>query len=318
MKPSVSVCITYHNECGLLSECVSSLLTGSVLPSEILIYDDASTFPATDYIPDSPLIRVIRCDDNQGPAVGRNALLRQASGEYIHFHDADDLFHAEWGKRVLTALEQSGVDAVFTEVTFFEDGDSSNVYPNMLRLGQLARYGDLTRYCIRNAMLVPSGTYRRSCVEAIGGYRQDLWQSEDYDFHIRLAASGIRYELITDSLVLCRSRPESRSRNIVEVYDCGVKAMECLASELPSTYRIDLADAAARNGSVLFRAGALRQARHAFDLANRLGPARLADQRLFYRTVGRIAGLEMAERIGAWYRKIAPKPIRRQFADRGI
>jgi hypothetical protein len=57
-----------------------------------------------------------------------------------------------------------------------------------------------------------------------------------------------------------------------------------------------------------FRAGVLPKARQAFNLADRIGPLSLCQQRLLSRALGRVAGLEMAERIGSCYRKMAPAP----------
>src|SRR5437867_2048704 len=86
MQPTIAVLITYHNEGRLLTECLDSLLTQADRPKEILVYDDASDVPAEEQVPDGADVRVIRSTRNTGPARGRNALLRAAESEFLHFH----------------------------------------------------------------------------------------------------------------------------------------------------------------------------------------------------------------------------------------
>src|SRR5437867_4136279 len=94
---TLGVLITYYGERDLLRECVESLLVSGEAPDEILVYDDASEWPARDYIPKGASVKVIRGAVNRGPAHGRNVLLRTSRSDYVHFHDADDLFHHDWG-----------------------------------------------------------------------------------------------------------------------------------------------------------------------------------------------------------------------------
>jgi hypothetical protein len=163
-------------------------------------------------------------------------------------------------------------------------------------------------------MLVPSGTYRREMVLAIGGYRTSLWQAEDFDFHVRLAASGPRYAVIPDPLVIIRVRPGGRSRDRVQTWSSYVQAIASLSTELPSSYRPDLADAAARAGAKLFKLGARSQARVAFELAARLGPPRFSSQRPVYRALASTVGFERTEQLAQVYRSVLPAGIRAYVA----
>src|ERR1044071_905867 len=190
----LSVLITYHNERQLLTNCLESLQKNARLPDQLLIYDDASTDPPEPYIPANVPARVIRGKVNCGPATARNRLLDAADGEYVHFHDSDDTFRPSWYEEVTSCLSSSGADAVFTEVASRQDGVLLS--ESVLGLAALEEHPDLIRFCIRGAMLVPSGTYRKQKVVDIGGYSKEFWQSEDYEFHIRLAASNLRYRSI--------------------------------------------------------------------------------------------------------------------------
>jgi hypothetical protein len=199
---------------------------------------------------------------------------------------------------------------VFTEVqSFNSEGVMAERVLGLERVGQ-----DLVRFCIGGAMLTPSGTYRRSHLLAIGGYRMDLAQSEDWEFHIRLAASGIDYTLLSEPLVLQRLRDGGRHHQSVDVWVSCCDAVIGLADQLPRRYRPDLADAAARAGSHLFALGARAHARKAFELAERLGPSRCAHQRPIYRVLAHAVGFETAERLALAYRHILPSELRAHIA----
>jgi glycosyltransferase involved in cell wall biosynthesis len=313
--PSIGVLITYYGEQDLLRECLESIASQSVPPDEVLIYDDASDAPASDYVPAGFPVRILRADVNHGPSYGRNALLQASASDYIHFHDADDPFDPVWCARVGEVIQARAVDAVFTEVRSV--GPQGLVSERVLGLESVAAGTDLVRFCIRGVMLTQAGTYHRQAVLAIGGYRTDLWQSEDYDFHIRLAAQGIRYALITEPLVVQRLRPGARHFKWLEVWGSYLQAVERLSSELPAPYRPDLADAAARAGSALFQLGARDQARRAFALIERIGPPRYSTQRRIYQVVSRVVGFEMTERLAQTYRGLLPHGFRAYFATRG-
>ena len=314
MQPTISVLITYYNERELLTECLRSLATQTQLPDEILIYDDASTYPAAEYVPADLPTQVIRGEVNGGPARGRNSLLRAATGEYVHFHDADDLFEPTWCAQVGAALD--GVEVVFTEIHSFASGKLLS--ERVLGLAQLQADGDLLRFCIRGAMLVPAGTYRRDLLLELGGYREALWQAEDYDFHIRLAARGVRYRLVDTALVTIRVRSEGRSSNQREVWSSALQALKLQATELPTAYSNELAEMAAYVGSQLFKLGARHTAGEAFQLAYSLGPPTYVRQRRSYRLLAGALGPEAAEWISASYRRLLPEPLRRALARFGL
>ena len=208
-------------------------------------------------------------------------------------------------------LESNAVDVVFTEIDVHnEHGLQSKRVLALSSLGDT----DLVRFCIRGVMLVPAGTYRRESLLAIGGYRTSLWQAEDFDFHVRLAATGPQFAVITDPLVIIRVRPGGRSRNRVQTWSSYIQAIETLSTELPGGYRSDLADAAARGGAALYKLGARTEASAAFKLAARLGPPRFSTQRPLYRVLASTVGFERTEQLAQVYRSVLPAGVRAYVA----
>lgn len=291
---SISVLITYHNEREMLKECLESLQSGSCLPDEILIYDDASTFPPDGFIPPGLPVRILRGEVNLGPGRGRNLLLEQATGEFIHFHDSDDWFHHDWCMVVNERLKNCICDVLFTEVTSSSTGYPSFLHPFMgyeIVLPNL----DLTAFALEQSLLVPCATIRRECAIKIGGFRAGLWQSEDKDFYIRLAASGVSWQVEKRPLICIRNRADSRSKQQAEVWKDGLKCLNYAHKELPSRYGSNIANAAAKCAYQLYGLGETNAAREAFQLSKRLGGASYSWRSLGFRLVAKFFGAETAE-----------------------
>jgi len=313
MSRSLSILITYHNEKELLTECLKSL-AGQLDPcDEILIFDDASEYPPQKYVPKGMFARVYREETSKGPAYGRNFLLNKARGEFVHFHDADDWFSESWARRIRRLMISTPCEAIFTEVSSYKDGKL--VAQEVLGLHEVNSPEKLLPFCIEKFMLVPSGTYKRETVLKLGGYREALWQSEDFDFHVRLANSGVKFELILEPLVCIRLRPESRSQKRDESLGDAVKALELLSAEVPSQYFPTLARKAAKLGSDLFELGYRKKAREAFHLAKRLGPVAFEHKPPFYQKIANLWGQESAEWFALAYRAVVPKGMRERHRE---
>jgi hypothetical protein len=133
-----------------------------------------------------------------------------------------------------------------------------------------------------------------------------------------LATSGPRYAIIEDPLVTIRVRPDSLSNyDPVRQWSSYLQAVEALSTELPSMYRYNLSDSAARAGSTLFKLGARAEAKVAFKLAARLGPPRFTTQRPVYRFLATRLGFERTEQLARAYRGMLPAMLRAYIAAHG-
>jgi glycosyltransferase involved in cell wall biosynthesis len=211
---TISVLITYYNEREMLTECLESLLANTELPDEILVYDDGSDYPAQDYVPDHPLIRVVRGERNGGLIYARNALLERATSDYLHFHDADDWFMPTWTEAVRRAAA-SGPDLIFTMGDYLKDGRQKPLY--------MAGYLDLLRENFKlfsveigfNSLCL---TFHRRLLEKVGLLRTDsitgssqYFYPEDFYYGALLAYKSQRCTVLEESLYLYRVRSGSLS-----------------------------------------------------------------------------------------------------------
>jgi GT2 family glycosyltransferase len=280
--PTLAVGITYHNEAELLTECLNSLLNQPGAPDEVWIYDDASSKPAADYLPPHAQVHIVRGEQNRGPAFGRNQLARLVNSDYLHFHDSDDLFTPVWCARVRERMAH-GADVIFSEIDSFTP--EGRVYRSVIEWPAAASGDALLRHCIRGAVLPAASTYRTSLIQALGGFRTDLRQSEDYEFNVRAANACLlagTVVLIPEAITLLRRRTDSHSRLSAsetrvgrrekpEVSRSGLIALEELWPQLPDRFHADVAYKATGLGRVLCREGLWAEARRAFRLAKAAG-----------------------------------------------
>ncbi|MEL7122803.1 MAG: glycosyltransferase family 2 protein [Bacteroidota bacterium] len=296
----LSVLITYFNEKELLKECIDSLLSSGNKPFEILIYDDKSSFPAIQYIPKEPIIKVITAKENRGPGFGRTTLLNSAKGNYIHFHDADDLFHPDWLKYIVQTIERSSPDLILTgiESRIGKEIKSSDVMGlNKMDLTDI----NLTKLGLSGSILVPSTTFRKKLGLLVGGYlpREILPQSEDFHFHIALAKEINTVEVINKPLIYQRIRPNSHSNKAGQLvcYTSALKALNLLEDDLKIEYKYELAQSYSRIGYNLFVNGDKKNARIAFSKAKKYGISTFENRSKIFNLIAKNFNQELAERI---------------------
>jgi hypothetical protein len=309
VRPALAVLVTYHNEGGLLTECLGSLAAQSGV-DEIIIFDDASKVRPEAYLPADLPVQVLRSEQNVGPSVGRNRLLAASRADYIHFHDADDLFLPGWVDQVRSGIDEN-VDCVFTEVaTIHENGEK---HSGVIGLERLERDRDLLAFALQHSILTLAGTYRRELVERIGGYNERLWQSEDYDFHARIALAQPSWRLHVQSLVCARVRPSSRSRREQEVWLSAWQAVRELQPEIPTSHQPDLAAFSEKTGRHLLRLGRRAEGLAAIQFAEDHG-VRSSELQPAYRWLARRVGLVRAHRFASMYRALLPAGVRQLLA----
>ena len=114
----VSVIIPFYNRVSWTIEAVRSVLAQTHQAFEILLIDDGSTddlSPLTEFIKTDKRITYIK-QENAGPAKARNRGVEHATGAYIAFLDADDLFYPEKLDIQLKFMLEHG--AVFSHTSY--------------------------------------------------------------------------------------------------------------------------------------------------------------------------------------------------------
>lgn len=188
---------------------LATLLAVRELPTEIVVVDDGSADPVAVREVADGRARVVRRQQSGGPGVARNAGWRCLDADIVVFVDADVLPEPGWLDRMLAHFRDPTVAAVAPRVRGRRASvsliDRYESYKSPLDLGP--REG---RVAPRSRIgYVPTATvaYRRTALEALGGFDEGLRVGEDVDLVWRTVAAGwtVRYE--PAAVVTHRNRP---------------------------------------------------------------------------------------------------------------
>lgn len=119
---SLSVIVPVYNAEKYLGKTLDSLAAQTVADSmQIILVDDGSadSSPAIcDEFASKHADTVVIHRKNGGVSAARNAGLKEASGEYIGFVDADDTIAPDYYEKLLTAAKENNCDMAFGSMTY--------------------------------------------------------------------------------------------------------------------------------------------------------------------------------------------------------
>ena len=192
-EPVVSCVIAAYDAARFLGECLDSVLSQTYRNLEIILVDDGST-DQTPQVARSfgDRIRYIR-QDNAGCSAARNRGLDEATGDFLAFQDADDLWEAEKiAKQLACFRQQPNLDYCVCHVQNFW---MPELEAEEKRFERHPRGRPVPGY-VAQALLT-----RRSFFESIGRYDEGIRYAESIDWFLRANRQGAVFELLPDVLV---------------------------------------------------------------------------------------------------------------------
>jgi glycosyltransferase involved in cell wall biosynthesis len=213
MKSNVTVITASYNSQKYLRQTVESVAKQTQLPFEHLIIDDCSKDNsyqlAKQLEQEYPHVRVIKHEVNKGFPGALNTAIAAAQTEYLALLDSDDIAYPDWLAVTTNLLnEHPNIGLV---------GGGGNI---MTEQGEVTDYfvyadhqGNLTDQIKTGAYLIlhPGTVYRKSCLEAIHGYRENLKSTEDNDMYLNMAYTTELFHL-GRPLIYYRRLASSESR----------------------------------------------------------------------------------------------------------
>ena len=212
--PAVSVIMPALNAGATIGPAIESVLRQTMADLELLVVDDGSSddTPAvvTRFAQADPRVRLL-AQANAGPGPARNAGFRAGAGRFYAFLDSDD----EWAPRFLEA--QLSILAAWPEVDVVcgnawnrggaRDGQPARpvgVGPEEIPLVEML--GNEQAFFIMSV-------FRRTVIDAVGGFDPAMFTNEEYEMWIRAALSGFRFVRNPEPLgwYACRSGSLSSS-----------------------------------------------------------------------------------------------------------
>lgn len=230
MPPKVSVVMSVYNGTIYLQESLESILNQTFTDFEFIIIDDKSTDNTweilTEYNRRDSRIKLFKNAENMGLTKSLNKGLKQALGDYIARQDADDVSLPDRFKLQTRFLDQHlEVGALGTTAEVIDE--QSKV---LEQSGVPLEHESIQAYLLVNNCLHHSSMMvRRSLVEALGGYKEELRYAQDYDLWWRFSQSA-RLENLPDTLVQVRRSGENltktrRQEQLMSALDISLKAV---------------------------------------------------------------------------------------------
>jgi glycosyltransferase involved in cell wall biosynthesis len=214
LRPAgVSVIIPTFNAAVTIGEAIKSAGAQKHVDPEVVIVDDGSTDRSLDIACSfEPHVRVVT-GPNRGASAARNRGIAETSGEWILFLDADDLLLAGTLSRRLETAEATRADVVVCDWQEFLDPGDGSVDGTVRSVDLAALEADAEIGCATHVWVTTAALlYRRSLVEKIGGFREDLPVIQDARFLFDAAYHGARFAHSPHLGARHRLSPQSLSR----------------------------------------------------------------------------------------------------------
>lgn len=188
--PLISVIVPAFNAAAFLPDALNSLLRQTHRNLEVIVVNDGSTDDTAALLAAwcarDPRVRAVH-QQNRGLPAARNAGLSVARGDYIAFLDADDVVHPiklEHQLAYLTAHPDA--DLVYSD---YGTADAA-LQPLTEEVIGIKRLPLREVYTYTNVFPVMSPLLRRTLVERVGGFDEQLRACEDWDYWVRCERVG--------------------------------------------------------------------------------------------------------------------------------
>ena len=184
MNPETTVIIPVKNGARFVADAIASVLEQLRAGDEVLVVEDGSTdeTPAILSRLTNPSLRLLSAS-GRGISAARNMGFAASRGTFVAFLDHDDLWPAGRHAAMLAAFQQDAtLEAAYGRIVRrFEPG--AEITPESKIEGHHAGW------------LICSGLYRRSLLERVGGFAEDMQIGEDVDLYLRLVEADMRFHL---------------------------------------------------------------------------------------------------------------------------
>ena len=231
MAPTVSVVVPTFNRANSLVDACASVLGQSYRDLELIVVDDASSEDiraALDRLGDDRVVYVRR-PLNGGAAAARNTGLDHAQGEYVAFHDSDDLWlPGKLARQVAVLSSQPPEVGAVTgpRILYSRFGSEPAVSLSPEPQGRLSlREDQVGRMLVENRLSPQCTLFRRDSLRQMALFDVRARAAEDWDFAIRYATA---FKIVeeADPVVLSFASSDSISRDVIRVAKGGIRILK--------------------------------------------------------------------------------------------
>lgn len=231
--PRVSVVIPTFNCERFIGRTVGSALRQTYRDYEIIVVDDGSTDGTQAVLAEYGRALHYIKQANQGASAARNAALSRATGEYIAYLDADDLWHPEKLAHQVEYLDAyPSCGFVHTEVAVIDEQDSVLYARFNEETGRTVPQGKCLRDILqRSHIQTLTVLERRSAFDRAGNFDLRLPVAQDYLHWIQVALQGYEVGYLSEPLGQYRWRAGSLMSSQRRLLGDFTKIYEILLAE---------------------------------------------------------------------------------------
>jgi len=194
IKLRVSIITVSYNNVGTIADTINSVLSQSYANIEYIIIDGASSDGTTELVTSfgQRISKFISAPDT-GMYDALNKGIGLATGDIVGILNSDDFFYDNNViEKVVSAFDESDIDAVFGDVQFVDPVKTSKIvryYSSKKFNSSRFRFGYMPAH--------PSFYVRRELFEKIGYYKTDYKIAADFELVIRfLFINKVRYKYL--------------------------------------------------------------------------------------------------------------------------
>mmetsp|Transcript_82309 Transcript_82309/g.236507 ORF Transcript_82309/g.236507 Transcript_82309/m.236507 type:complete len:394 (-) Transcript_82309:87-1268(-) len=260
--PLVSVIVPCHNAARWLDECLASVRAQTHRPLELSLWDDSSSDGS------ASIVEAARSlfqeagvslafgggSSSSGPlgcGAAKNRAVRQSSGEYLCFLDADDTVRCDRVAAQLHVLLSLGPDHLVGSRVRREPEDAQPRYTAWLN-GVSDAQLKLQRLC-ECTVAMPTWFCARSLFDGLDGFCEaGPGTPEDLEFFYRHLRAGGSLAKVPEPLVMYRYHEQQQSRGVSAEAIWALRIAELELSFLPRLQSFSIWSAG-RDGKRLYR-----------------------------------------------------------------
>lgn len=216
--PQISIVLPVYNARTTLRECLDSIRAQTLNDWELLVVNDGSDDGSGEILEEfaqhDPRMRRF-APGRIGLVPAINLGHAEATADLVARMDADDIMHPERLQKQSAYLrDHPQTDVLGTRVRLFPEEAIDAGYREYIRWQNacLAPEQIADNIYVEAPLANPSVMFRRSVFERFGGYRDGMFP-EDYEFWLRLNASGVNMAKLPDVLLDWRDSPQRATRN---------------------------------------------------------------------------------------------------------
>lgn len=227
----VSVIIPLYNQKEFVTEAIESVLNQTFKDIEIVIVNDGSTDNPYKILDKYKTKARIIYQENKGLAAARNKGIKESSGEYIQFLDADDFIFPDKISRQLSIFKQSDKFNIIPYCgcirVFSKDLNSSKDFKYQtvenLDIDPIIKIIDT-----QNVFPIPIHTtlLKKKMIIDCGGFNENLYANEDRFFWTQLCLNGAKFIFDNTYGVKYRKHPSSMTHDKNRMIHSHLKYLE--------------------------------------------------------------------------------------------